>query len=546
MSLSDARRIKNIVRALAKNELGWLVLELGMQWYLPITKRLFLSQKKQVHLALRIRNVLEDLGGAYVKLGQLLSVRPDLIPHEYCEEFRKLQDNNPPLPYARIHQVLKEELPQAHFQWISKKPLGTASIAQVHQARLLDGTDVVIKVQLPEAPDAFNADLHVMRFFAHKLNRRGGELGFSPVDIVDEFERYTAEELNFVTEAQNIDAVRQAFSHSRTVILPKVHWQYTTQRVLTMDYISGIKLSHFLVKHTSPILSHRLADAALMNMLTEGTFHADLHPGNILLLPRGKIGLLDFGIVGHLTTEQREHGILLYKAILDKDVTMVVEQLYGLGTSTERTQKEHLTTDVAKVLHASNNGNIEEFRPTHIFQQLSSVSRNHGVPMPIGLVLLGKALVTLEGTCRQLDPNFDVIQYSRPLIRKIILKQKTPEALTKRFISKTTTMAKNIASIPEEALGALQTIRDGSIHLQFQDTDFKHVGLDISTSSNRLSYALLISALLLSAALLVKVGPIWNDYPVFTTIGLLVAICLAVPLIVSILREGSTRFDPHR
>jgi len=551
MSIADLKRASRVVEALAKHGLGWVVLELGLKWHLPLGKRLLLRVKEPENLPVRLRKVFEELGGAYLKLGQLLSLRSDLVPQEYCDEFKKLLDHVPPIRFAIIEHRVRTELAQSlghMFSYVEPKPLGSASVAQVHYAKLKDGREVVIKVQRPSVQETFEADIHIMRYLAHKLEKNLA-LGFFPSAIVDEFERYTKDELNFLIEAKNLEEMSAAFKDSSLVVIPRVDWKHTTKRVLVMSYVPGVKLSE-LGKKKLPLsrksINKRLVDAMTTQVFEQGIFHADLHPGNIVVLPNGKIGLLDFGIVGRLSRDLRQKGLRLYIALVEKNIDVVVEQLFHIGIATEQTDRTGLREEVGRIVRAWHGTTLQQARPTMMMQQLAFASACYNLRLPVDLVLLGKALVTLEGTCAQLDPAFNFAYYSQPLIAKLLVKEQTPTALAKRWLEQSREIAQTLAQIPEETLDAVRTIKEGRIRLEVQDTDIKHLGMDVATSSNRLAYAVMISAFIIAAAMLVDVGPVWNGYPVFTLIGLIGAVLFTFPLFVSILREGSIPYDQHK
>src|SRR3989344_6613842 len=287
--LGDFKRASHVVDICLKQGLGYFVDLYGLKWHLHLFKRIILrNAKKPESLPERIRAVMEELGGAYIKLGQLLSIRPDLIPSEYCEEFKHLLDDIAPISFSEVKKTVEFELKQplhkvfAHFD---KFPLGSASVAQVHKAKLLNGKNVVVKVQRPGVDKKFREDIDIIYYLAHKIQKHSDLRRVHPLAIVEEFEKYTNKELNFINEARNIDKFYQGFKETN-IIIPKVFWQFTTPKILVMDYLDGKKLTEAkkLSQEERRIIAYRLADASLKQLFEIGVFHADLHPGNILVM----------------------------------------------------------------------------------------------------------------------------------------------------------------------------------------------------------------------------------------------------------------------
>lgn len=567
MAISDIKRASQVVRVLAKHGFGWIIEDIGVSWRLPIGRRLLLRGKKPENLPVQLRKAFEELGGAYLKLGQLLSLRSDLVPQDYCDEFQKLLDKVPPVPFTQVKKVIEEELKKPIndvFASIDSKPVGSASVAQVHRATLKNKKEVVVKVQRPQVHKDFESDINILRYFAHKLEKKMPNIGCSPSLIVDEFERYTKDELNFTHEARNITELCNTCNGSRNkcaicggkegkcaiclgyIIVPEVEWGLTTKKIVVMEYLDGIKLSELKGKKlpvSRKTIVKRLADAMTVQVFEKGTFHADLHPGNAIVMSNGKIGLIDFGIVGHLTKKLRAQGLKLYASLVDRDVDKVVDTLFELGFATEKTNRRALERDVQQVITQFYGTTLREARPTQMLYQLTTTSAKHNLRLPVDIVLLGKGLVTFEGTAARIDPTFNFSQYSIERVKQIM--KKTPRQLSEKVWEESKDVFKTLADLPEVAYGAMEQLKRGKITLDVQDSDIKHVAFDLMLGSNRLAYAIMIAAFVISASMLVEIGPIWHGYPVFSSIGILIAIILAFPLIVSIIKTGATGYNPH-
>lgn len=546
------RRAGEVVNVLFTHGLGYFVHELGLKWHLPFLKKLTPRGRPPSDLPARLRRIMEELGGAYLKLGQFLALRPDLIPAVYCEEFKKLLDRVPPMPFSTVQQIIEGQLKgplKVFFRHIDATPVGSASIAQVHRAQLKNGKNVVVKVQRPEAKQQFQADISIMYYLAHKLEKRFRDRALSPVTIVKEFERYTMQELNFTFEARTIDRFAQHFKGSATIVIPAVHWPATTSQILTMDELQGEKLTDVLQhpeRYPRTLLAHRIADAAFEQVLKLGMFHADLHPGNILVLPGNKIGLLDFGIVGSLNEDLIRQTVAIYAGLVNNDAATITKVLLKVGVPGPDTNIDELKLDVESIVNAWYGTELGQARVTQMLQALFESAVSHKVSMPVSLILLGKALVTVESTCLALDPRFNFVAFSQPKIRRLVREHRQPKALLKRFTKLSKQYAEMLSELPEQASAVLERIKRGSIELNIKETDVKHLGMDLNRSSNRLAYALIIASLLVAGALLIDVPPKIGAYSVFTVIGLAFAACLLMILLVSVWREGNEPFDPHR
>ncbi len=542
MKLENVQRITHVIRVLAKHGLGGILSKYGFAWYLPIFKRG--TTELPTDLPRRLRLAMEELGGAYIKLGQLLSLRPDLVPQEYCDEFSKLLDEVPSETIGAVEQVISAEFNKpvnSIFTHIDPRPLGSASVAQVHKARLKNGKAVAVKVQRPDISKKFKADVDIIRYIAQKLQKHLHNT-INITQIIDEFEQYTKKELNFTVEARHMDEIYAA--PSKSIVVPKVFWAYTTEKVLTMEYLDGVKLSE--IKKTEKIYTAKvLVDAFIDQIFKEGTFHADIHPGNVLLLKNGKIGLLDFGIVGHLDKKTRELGLKLYLSILERDSEHIAETLLEYGESSSKTNTLAFKSAVQELLTNWWDTNPEKRRVTHLMHQLFVLCPKYHLQLPRDTILLGKGMMTTESTARQIDPQFNFVNYSQPKIAQLLKQQKAPRKLLQRFTQRSKLFAEALSTLPTKVIGALDAVEKGKIEFQIDDKNFRHLGKDINLSSNRLSFSLVSAALIMAGALMVEIGPKIGTYSIISLISLTFASFFIIMLFISIAREGSPKHDPH-
>ena len=297
----DAKRVKDVVNILLKQGLGYSIEKMNLKSHLTFGKKTK-DVSKRVSTQVKLRKAMEELGGTFIKFGQLLSIRPDLIPESYCEEFAKLQDNVRPFPYEQVKDVIEKDFKKPihkvfiHFE---KTPIAAASVGQVHMAKLRTGETVAVKVQRPNINQIFESDIDILYYIANLAEKHIPELkDYNPVAIVNEFENYTKRELDYNLEGKNIDVFYKNFVGSKTIKIPRVFLSYTSKRVLTMEYIDGININKYkATKEEKKKIIKNLLSCFMKQILEDGFFHADPHPGNIFILKDHRIELLDFGIV---------------------------------------------------------------------------------------------------------------------------------------------------------------------------------------------------------------------------------------------------------
>jgi ubiquinone biosynthesis protein len=549
MKRTSLRRVSHIVNVLTKHGLGHFVQAYGLSKHLPFLKRFTIETSRKEDIPVRLRKAMEELGGAYIKLGQLLSLRPDLVPPTWCDEFKKLLDKTTPVSYEQIKPVIEKELGKPINKLFSKferKPIGSASIAQVHLATLKSGQKVVVKVQRPNTKEKFESDITLLFYLARKIDKYIVNHA-SPLDVIEEFERYTKRELDFTNEARHADRFYKNFRGSKKVEIPKIYWQYTKPKVLVMQHLKGERLSEAkLKKSQKPKIAKIIADSVFKQALEDGFFHADMHPGNIMVLPKNRIALLDFGIVSELDPTLRKLELEMYIAIVNKDVRQVTRVLLKEGLPTEETDLQAFAIDCENILEEWYGTELKAARITSMMHHLFNNCVAHKIKMPTNLILFGKGMLTAEGTCLSVDPDFDFLTFSRPKVAKILKKQKRPAKVIKTFMDKSKDFAIKLADLPDEALDVLEKVKHGAVKIDMAYTDVRHVGMDISKSSNRLAYAMVIAALIIAGALLINIKPALYGYSIFTIVSLVGAFILLIMLFISVLREGSVIYDPHK
>ena len=376
--------------------------------------------------AARFRQVLVDLGPTFIKMGQLLSTRPDMLPAHWIDELSQLQDACAPLPLAEVRREIEHSLGRPVdelFAWMDPVPTASASIAQVRRARTHAGADVAVKVQRPRVRQQIEADLGLLQYVARLLEALVEETGvYTPSDIVDEFDRAIHEELDFTHEARNARDLARASQGISVLVVPKVHEDLSTSTVLTLDYVDGIKVTDVPGRegYDPKEVARNLIEAFCRQLIEGGVFHGDPHPGNILVLPGNRIALIDFGLVGHLSRPMQEALVTAIVGIALRDPETVARVLYRVGVPEGHTVIATLRDDIAGILDSYLGLHLDEIRSSTLLRDLLDLAVRHRIKVPKEYALLGKASVTLEGIIRSLYPDLDVLEVGLPYAKEML------------------------------------------------------------------------------------------------------------------------------
>lgn len=426
----EYKRILEIAQKATIHGFGYIITELGLEKYIPKSyRKLEYLLASRENLPVKFRKLLEDLGPTFVKIGQVLSVRPDLVPFEYIEELEKLQDSAKPVDFASIKSIVEEELKkpiEEVFDYFSQEPIASASIAQVHKATLKNGEDVVVKVQRPGAKETIESDLRILYFFAEKLNPRVENLDL--VGLWEEMASTLRDELNFLTEAKNAEIFYKLFKDDEIIVIPRVFWEATTSRVLTLEYIEGYPLNEYeKIEKEYPWVDLKElgiygAKVFMKQVLEFGIFHADLHPANLLITPDGKIAYVDFGMVGRITENaKRAIARMLYAQII-KDVDEIIIQAENLGAKIPRAKIPALRREFRELLDRYYGKSLGEIRIDIIGKEFVRLLLKNNIKIPKDYALLVKALITVEGVAHMLYPELNVFDVARPYVEELVKK----------------------------------------------------------------------------------------------------------------------------
>ena len=426
MNLQDLNRLRQIATIAARYGFADLLDRAGVFRLLgkrdPVEPA---PDTRAASAARRFRKMLEELGPTFVKLGQILSTRPDLLPAEFIAELRLLQDSVAPIPLEAVRAQIAAGLgqsPEEAFASIEPVPLAAASIAQVHRARTRTGEAVVVKVQRPGIASQIASDLQVLHALARLLEAVVEETGiYSPVGIVEEFDRAIHEELDFVHEADNVRAFQATHADRAAIRIPAVHEALSSPMVLTMEYLEGVRLLEAdLDPERRAALARTVVDVSFRQLFVDGLFHGDPHPGNFLLLPGDVIALLDFGLVGRLTRQMREQLVLLCVAVALKDADSVARLLYRLGGPEGRASLTAFRSDVDGLLNRHLPRTLGEVDARNLLIELLDLAVKYRVRVPREYALLSRSSIAVEGILRQLSPDLDILAVALPYAKELL------------------------------------------------------------------------------------------------------------------------------
>lgn len=552
----NVNRLRQIVHVFLKYGFGKIIDQLHLGRFIPFRTRLKVfghwPPLKSPTTPERLRMAFAELGPTFIKLAQILSSRPDLVTKQFSDEFKKLQDEVPPFPTEDALNIIRRETGQSIeqiFSHLDRDPVAAASIAQVYHGTLLDGNSVIVKVQRPDIKDQLESDITILSALAPLMEKAVPEVHIiNPIGIVEEFTRTVRKELNFIEEAKNTIRFRKNFEDTPDIYIPRVIDEFTTSKVLVMERIEGVRIDDIRGIRRLGLEPEKLAkigvDAYFKQVLIDGFFHADPHPGNIFAMPDGRIAFMDFGIVGRISPELRGTMASTFLALIRKDFDMLIDQYIELDFVPEHIDydifRREFKTDLTDLLEPLYGLALQEINFADYMETVTQLSIKYRMQVPSDLILVNKALLILENIGRQLNPDFNFITAAEPYAAQLIHERIKPRRIYEEASKNIMEIFDSLIMIPKQWKHISRKLLKDEFHIKMTPVGLDKFIRDMDRSSNRISFSMIISAILLSSAIMhsMGVGPTIYGMSVLGLLAFGTAFLLGIWLIISIIRSG--------
>jgi ubiquinone biosynthesis protein len=492
--------------------------------------------------------VCEELGTTYIKFAQIASNRPDLLPEELIEELTQFQDHALPVAEEVIRQTLSEELGihyEERFDYVDYQPIASASMSQVHRAKLKNGAEVILKVQRPGIREMVESDILILRNLARLIEHRFPQFAaYQPVALVKMFKQSIRKEMNFLVESANVRRFEVQFRGNTDIYVPAIFPEVSTERVLCMEYIQGIKCTDLDKLATIGMTGRELAlkgiNLYFEQVFDHGFFHADPHPGNIFVLPDKRVCFIDYGMMGTVVEADRRLLGDLLLAVHEKDVPGLKKSLLRFSWDETQVNEKDLEYDIVEFFQNYSNIGLEEIDSNQVMAALNSLFFDYKIKVPSNLLLLLKALVIIEGVGLMLDPKYDIIKNIQPYVRRLLEKKYSPGQIIKSLTKSLSDLTQLTTTLPTDAKEVIRKIKKGKLHFEFEHKGLESLNDALGILSKRIAVAIITGALILGSSLLVhsKMPPYIKGIPALGFFGFLIAGFFGLRLLVSLMRNG--------
>jgi ubiquinone biosynthesis protein len=514
--IRNTKRAAEVIAVLAKHGFRQLLSDTGIERIIERGQEILLRSKAEASattpVEVRVREALEELGGTFIKLGQVLSTRPDLVPQELADELRRLRSNCPRVPYPEIRKRLEEEFGDrltSLFRSIDEVPLAAASIAQVHPAVLHDGTNVVLKIVRPGIEETIESDMDILMELARLTENRFRELGYSPTETVREFQQELTREVDLLHEGRSTDRFRRNFEDDPRIHFPVVYWPSTTRRVLTLEHVQGTLLSETDFSQMTPEQRRQIvskgAEAVFRQCLEFGFFHADPHPGNIFAMPDGSICFIDCGMTGRIDRQTMQDLASLVMSVINSDLDHVIDATMALCSADSSLKFDRaFRRDAWSFMARFEHGTIESLDMAGLLNEFFSLLRRYRIRCPADLVFLIKALSTIQGVAREIDPAFDLIAHGRPQLEKLVRDRYGFKAAQDRVLTSLQRYLSLLEDLPNEVRDVLDQLRRREFSV-----NLRHHGMDrlnddtLEHASGTIAMGMIIAGLMVGSSVLI-------------------------------------------
>ncbi|MDQ7096005.1 AarF/UbiB family protein [Desulfosporosinus sp. PR] len=547
------KRYRDVAKVLARHGFGFFVEEIGLIHMLSLPKRLFTDWEEIDPLSMgeRIRQVLEELGPTYVKIGQIASTRADIIPEEILSELVKLQDSVAPFAFEEVRRIIEEELGaplEEIFTTFEETVLAAASIGQVHRAQLRTGERVAVKVQRPNIKVLIETDLEILLDLATLAEHRVARMERLQLrEVVEEFAKSLRNELDYTIEARNAEKIAKQFKTDSTIHIPNIYWDYSTQKVLTMEYVEGVKLNRFEEidrnGYNRKDIAEHLVKALFHQVLIEGFFHGDPHPGNIFLLPDGVLSFIDFGMVGRLTQEMKYNFASMVIAMMRQNTESMIQAVLKIGIMPEDVNLSLLSKEVDELREKYMDVPMSRISLGGAVGDLLAIAFRHQIRIPADFTLLAKSLLLLEGIVEKLDPQLSIMDMAKPFGLRLLKERYQPSTIAGRVWHNIMDYSELLVDLPKQMKVLMRDVLCGKIHLDVGVPELDvflrkldRIANQISFSIVLLSFSIVMMGLIIASALGRQPIMLWQIPAI--EIGFGAAILMLIWLFVSIFKSG--------
>lgn len=551
--MKHAQRYQEIINAFLRNGLGYIVKDLGLSEVLPIPIKKVNANAdlNPRRIGGRVRSCLQELGPTFIKMGQIASTRRDLIPEYITQELEKLQDRVPPFSFDQVRQIIEEELGESIetiFDEFHETPLATASIGQVHYARLYSKESVAVKIQRPNIRNVIETDLEILEDLARLMELRMDWAKRCQLrDMIEEFAKSLRTELDYRTEGRNAEKIANQFTGNSTIRIPKIYWDYSTKKVLTMEYIEGVRVNDLKKMgekgYNRKVIAERLAQSFFHQILIEGFFHGDPHPGNVLVLPGEVIALLDFGMMGRLNHDMKYQFASLVISLKRGNTDGIIKVVSRMGLIPEDIDMELLRQDIDDLKDKYYDVPLSQISIGEAINDLFTVAFHHRIRIPADLTILGKSLLTLEGVVESLDPEFSIMNVAEPFGERLMKDRFHPKKLAENAWSHIVEYSEIISDLPKKLREITSIMQQGKLRIEITIPELHLLLKKMDRISNRLSFSIvLLSFSIIMVGLIIgsSIGRqstlLW-EIPAIE-LGFIVATLMFLWLLFSIFRSG--------
>lgn len=550
--IKHAHRYQEIINAFLRNGFHYFINRLGFtNQYLPKKQHKMEEQYNMQTIGSKLRNTLQELGPTFIKLGQIASTRRDLIPEVITKELELLQDQVTAFSYEQVKKCIEEELgdlPENLFLEFSETPLATASIGQVHTAVLKTGESVAVKIQRPDILPIVETDLEILDDLARIMEENFSWAKTNQVrKIINEFSRSLRAELDYLIEGRNSERIAKQFITQPHIYIPKVHWHLTTKKVLTMDFVSGIKINNLKKideeNYDRKLIARRITDSMLQQILEEGFFHGDPHPGNIYVLPDERIAYLDFGLVGRLSQETKYHFASLVIQLQKGDTKGMVKTISSMGVLSEQTDRDSLYHAIDELKMKYYDTPFGHIKLGETVNDLFTIIFQHHIQIPSDMTIVGKTLLTIEGIVVDLDPEISIMQAIKPFGEKLIRQRYGPKQVLKNSLNDFIENTRLLSDVPKQLSSLTSTIQNGKLRMEIDVPELRNFLKRLDKISNRLafsiillSFSILMVGLIIGSAISGESSLLWN-FPAIE-VGSIVATTMFIFMLIAILKSG--------